>query len=279
MSESDFIRAVISASRTGQNYPFAWISGRNLLKLARTHGLDPLSAQQLTLRNGISLERYLRNYSSMTLKMQLALACSRILIVGAGGLGGYVLELLVRTGVGTCLVADGDVFEESNLNRQILGSMDHLGTSKQKAALERVRRINPFTRLELCSGFLESSDLPDTLMRVDLVLDCLGGTDFRKNLLLAAQKHGRALITGFVAGKTGLACTVYPGDKDPAAFWPDGREQSAEDLLGNLATIVCMIAAIQAQEAINVLSGQKPQLRNKVFLADLDTFAFQMLKL
>ena len=279
MSENDFIRAVSSASRTGKNYPFAWISGEDLLKLARRHGLDPHTAQQLTLRNGINLERYLRNYSSLTLKTQLALACSSILIVGAGGLGGYVLELLVRSGVGTCLIADGDVFEESNLNRQILGGMDHLGTSKLEAARERVKRINPFTRLELCPVFLESSDLPDTLQGVDLILDCLGGTDFRRDLLQAAQKHGCKLITGFVAGKTGLACTVYPGDKDPAAFWPDGLEQGAEDILGNLATIVCMIASIQAQEAIYVLSGQKPQLRNKVLLADLETFVFQKLKL
>jgi len=279
MPWKSFVGDVVRASRSTDQYPFAFISGTELLQLAREHAVTPWQAQQLVLEKGINLERYLRNYSSIDLHMQLALARSKVLMVGAGGLGGYVLEILARLGVGTFLAADGDTFEESNLNRQLLGTMASLKKSKLDAAMDRVQLINPFTRLELFPEFLQAADLPDLLSRVDLVLDCLGGILFRNTLLKAAHEAGRPLVTGFVAGQTGLACTVYPGDRSPESFWQGSLEQGAEQVLGTLSTIVGLIASIQSHEAVAIVTRNQPGLRNKVFLADLDKCFFQTLDL
>ena len=71
------------------------------------------------------------------------LASSTVLILGLGGVGGYVLEGLARAGVGGFILADCDVFSESNLNRQILATRETVGRKKTEVALERVKSINP----------------------------------------------------------------------------------------------------------------------------------------
>ena len=279
MSQDPFVREVLEASSRSDQYPFNYISGQVLLNLAQKYSLDPGTAQELTLEQGINLERYLRNYQTLDLDMQLSLARSRVLLVGLGGLGGFVLEMLARCGAGYFWLADGDVFEESNLNRQLLCTMPGLGKPKSKAARERIPLINPFSRVVKSMDFLGPSDLPGLIPQVDLVLDCLGGTEFRMSLLQSAQQYQRPLVTGFLAGRTGLVSTVFPGDKNPAHFWGKSREQGAEIPLGNVVTTVAMVASIQAEEALAIISGQEPRFRSQVFMGDLSSGTFQTLKL
>ncbi len=279
MCPRDFVQGLSQHCRTLDNYPFACILDVALLELASEYNLEPRQAQIKALENNVWPERYIRNYKTISLDMQLELARSRVLVVGAGGLGGYVIELLVRSGVGQLTVADGDVFEESNLNRQILGNRHLIGKHKVEAASKRAADINPFARVETCRAYLQADDLPGLLPESDLVLDCLGGVEFRQELLQAARKHGLPLVTGFVAGNTGLASTVFPGDKSPAAFWQAGPDQGAEITLGNVAPTVSMIATLQAREAIHILARQDVCLRNKVFLADMQACSFQSLEL
>ena len=279
MHPGGFVRELARHSHALDRYPFPCIQDVHLLELARKYNIQPWQAQVNALENQICPERYIRNYKTMSLDMQLDLARSRVLVVGAGGLGGYVIELLVRSGAGQLTVADGDVFELSNLNRQILGTRDLTGKPKVEAARKRAMDINPFTRVETCGTYLQPDDLPGLLPETDLVLDCLGGVEFRQELLQAAGLHHRPLVTGFVAGNTGLASTVFPGDQSPAAFWQADRDQGAEIALGNVAYTVSMIATIQVREAIHILTGQDPCLRNRVFLADMHTCSFQSLEL
>lgn len=86
--------------------------------------------------------RYLRNFDALTEEEFRALRAGRVLVVGCGGLGGHLIELLARLGVGSLTVVDGDVFEETNLNRQLLSTEALLGCSKAQAAADRVRAVN-----------------------------------------------------------------------------------------------------------------------------------------
>ncbi|NLG41191.1 MAG: HesA/MoeB/ThiF family protein, partial [Chloroflexi bacterium] len=81
--------------------------------------------------------RYLRNHDAISEAEQAILAQKRVLVVGCGGLGGYVIECLARIGVGYLRVVDGDVFDETNLNRQLLSSNMNLGRPKTLAAQQR----------------------------------------------------------------------------------------------------------------------------------------------
>ena len=88
-------------------------------------------------------DRYARNRRSLTTDEIARLHDARVLVAGCGGLGGHVIECLARTGVGAIVVIDCDAFEETNLNRQLLAAEDTLGTSKARAARERIARVNP----------------------------------------------------------------------------------------------------------------------------------------
>ena len=101
------------------------------------------SVEEAALELGWMPARYQRNRRTVSIAEQLTLFRSRVVIVGAGGLGGYVIEELARLGVGTLVVADYDTFEEHNLNRQLLATLANLGAPKVEAAVERVGAINP----------------------------------------------------------------------------------------------------------------------------------------
>ena len=74
------------------------------------------------------------------------LAVKKVIVFGLGGVGGYVVEALARVGVGNFTLVDGDTFVESNLNRQILATVDVIGRSKSAVAAERVKKDKPVCR-------------------------------------------------------------------------------------------------------------------------------------
>ena len=279
MQHSSFLSGLKQNSLQLQHYPFQSISCTRLMELARDHGVTAYQAQILALENKVLPQRYLRNFSSLSLKDQLSLARSHILIVGMGGLGGYILELLARSGVGSFILADGDRFEESNFNRQLLGTVDTIEALKVNTAETRLEQINPLCRCRSVSRFLGRDDLPELLKSADLAVDALGGIEFRPVLMQEASRAGLPLVTGFVAGTTGLASTVYPGGKNPSLFWQGNGHEGAENTLGNMAPIVSLIASVQADEVIRILTGKNSGLADKVFLADLQTLTFDLLEL
>ena len=94
------------------------------------------------------LERYIRNVSALSEDECKLLGEKRVVIVGCGGLGGLCIEALARIGVGHLRVIDGDVFEESNLNRQLLCTEGALGREKALVAAERVKHINSIVEVD-----------------------------------------------------------------------------------------------------------------------------------
>ncbi|MBU1695979.1 MAG: ThiF family adenylyltransferase, partial [Proteobacteria bacterium] len=87
-------------------------------------------------------ERYDRNFNTLSLEEQKTLGTSKVVVIGLGGLGGSVCEMLARVGIGHLTLIDGDVFEASNLNRQLLSEEHLIGFPKAQAAKNRVNAIN-----------------------------------------------------------------------------------------------------------------------------------------
>lgn len=279
MSGQGFIIDLQNNSRTSSDSALPHISGLHLRSLAEKYQLPLPKAQQLCLEQGILPDIYLRNHPTFSLDQQLSLARSTVFLTGLGGLGGYIMEILARTGTGTLIMADGDLFEESNLNRQILGTWSSLGQSKALAAAQRISEINPFCSARAVNSYVQRRDLPDLIAGADIVADALGGIEFRPVLLEESAQAGRPLVTGFVAGSTGLVSTVYPGGKDPSQFWQGRNARGAENELGNAAPIVSLTASMQAAEITSILSGQGSRFRDRVFLLDLDSLTFDLLEL
>jgi len=229
------------------------------------------------LRLGIHPKRYLRNHQSISTDQQARLLESTIAQVGLGGLGGTLLELFLRTGIGTIRSADGDTFEETNLNRQALSTIDTLGISKTEAAIRRRDEINPSISLETCEKYLTAKTLPTFLEGADIAVDALGGLETRPALQAAAAKAGIPLITGALAGWTGYVSVVMPGFPGPADIM--GTDNGAEEQLGCPAPAVTFFASLMASELINILTEKTPPTSPSILLVDLKTLTFERVQI
>ena len=110
--------------------------------------------------------RYARNVPALSEAECELLRRKRVLVVGCGGLGGHLIDMLARMGIGSLRVVDGDAFEPSNLNRQLLSEVSLLGVGKAQTAAERVRRVNPNVAVHAVGNFLRKKTQPPFLQTV-----------------------------------------------------------------------------------------------------------------
>ena len=214
-------------------------------------------------------QRYARNISALTEAECTSLANKRVAVFGCGGLGGSVIEGLARIGVGHLRVVDGDVFEEHNLNRQILSTSDTLGVSKVEAAVQRVALVNDLVHVEPMQVMLDEQNSSELVAGVDCVVDCLDNLQARFWLGVACQRAGIPLVYGAIAGWFGQVCTVFPGDVSFVEIYGNTDGTSQHLKLGNLPFTAHSVAAIQASEAVKVLIGRGELIRNRLLMLDL----------
>lgn len=239
----------------------------------RPRGQSLAQVERAALALGVCPERYLRNFDTYSLDEQLRLLSSSVAMVGLGGLGGYVLELLARAGVGNIRAADGDEFVASNLNRQLHATRRSLGGYKAAAAAARLKQVNPAVSFEPVASFLDEAGMGSFVAGSDLCLDALGGLKDRPALLRQAGNAGIPLVTAAVAGQSGFVATVLPGERGPADFF--GAGEGAEDTLGTPAPAVAAAASLMAGEALNILCGREPKLAGKMLVFDLGQMSFE----
>jgi molybdopterin/thiamine biosynthesis adenylyltransferase len=246
-------------------------------EIAGRTGLCLREVELAALAAGCPPARYLRNFEAYSIEDQTRLLSARLGLVGLGGLGGNLLEMLARLGVGRIRAADGDRFEESNLNRQLLSTCATLGRPKAVAAVERAREINPAVEIEAAESVLEEEDMVRLLAGCDLAVDALGGLAHRPALERAAARAGVVLVTGAMAGPSGYVAVVRPGEKGPASFL--GQGVAAEDELGTQAPMVTAIAALMANEAVRLLTTGSSPLAGAMLLVDLAGLSFERVEL
>ena len=144
--------------------------------------------------------RYVRNFPALTEAEWEILKQKRVLVVGCGGLGGHIMDQLARIGIGALRVVDGDVFEETNLNRQLLSDTAHLGCSKANAAAAHIARVNPDTAVEAVSEFLTETNAAALIADCDIVMDALDNIQSRRILAAACTKAGIPYVYGAISG-------------------------------------------------------------------------------
>ncbi|MBR3181733.1 MAG: HesA/MoeB/ThiF family protein [Eggerthellaceae bacterium] len=213
--------------------------------------------------------RYDRNIAALSPQEVEDLAGKRICVIGCGGLGGSVIEALARIGVGHLRIIDGDAFEESNLNRQLLSCEANLGREKALVGAERVAAINSSVKVEAVVAYIDEHNAADLLAGVDCVVDCLDNLMGRFWAAHACQELGTPIVYGAIAGWFGQVCTVYPGDISFVDVYGDPSGESQHKKLGNLPFTAYAVAAIQAAEAIKVVLGKPGQIRNRLLMIDL----------
>ena len=213
--------------------------------------------------------RYERNFDALTAEEQTLLSTKRILVVGCGGLGGYVIECLARIGVGQLRIIDGDAFEASNLNRQLLSSEMNLGKTKVLAAKHRVMAINSSIQAEVFDQRLDQTNAAVLLEGCDVVVDALDNIPDRLLLQEKAKEAGVVLVHGAVAGWWGQVCVVRPGEDLLSILYGESHEECGEETkTGTLSFTPALVGSLEAAETVKVLLS-KPGLIGELLSVDL----------
>jgi len=215
--------------------------------------------------------------SELGWKGQQKLAKSKVAVVGVGGLGTVSSLYLALAGVGHLRLIDQDTVETPNLHRQILFSLDDLHYPKVEVAAERLEKLNPLLKAEPVSENLNAGNVEKLLAGVDIVVDGLDNMMTRYLLNRTCAKLGIPYVFGAAIGIEGnLSVFAPPETGCLECLLPN---MSDEDLLtcdtrGVLGATPGIIGAMQAMEAIKVLTGMGSPLKGKLMVCDFNDMSF-----
>ena len=142
---------------------------------------------------------------------QERLKAARVLIAGAGGLGTVIATYLAAAGIGTLRIADCDVVEASNLNRQILHWGKDVGRAKTASVAEKLSALNALIQVEEITRRIDEASIDAVAADCDLIVDAMDNFPTRYLLNRTALRKGVPFIHGAVRGLQGQATTVIPG--------------------------------------------------------------------
>lgn len=197
--------------------------------------------------------RYQRNVPALSGAECALLRTKKAAVIGCGGLGGHLIELLARIGIGSIRAVDGDVFEETNLNRQLLSEVPLIGTGKAEAAAKRVERINPDVSVEAVHGFLTEENAAELIAGCDVILDALDNIPARKALARACAEAGIPYVYGAIQGWVAQAAISLPGDGLLDILYPEGTAIRDKSVL-SFTPAFC--ASVQAALCVKLLTGR-----------------------
>ncbi|KAJ6259842.1 hypothetical protein Dda_5484 [Drechslerella dactyloides] len=200
---------------------------------------------------------------------QLQLKRSKVLLIGAGGLGCPAAAYLAGAGIGTIGVVDHDLVEPSNLHRQILHAVDRIGTPKVTSIITALKNINPYPRYVAHNFPLSAENATDTLDRYDLVLDCTDSPQTRYMISDACVLLGKPLVSASALRSDGqLVVLNNPPGEGPCYRCVFPRPPPPESVLscgegGVLGPVVGTMGVLMATEALKVLLAKADRKRRR----------------
>ncbi len=223
-------------------------------------------------------ERYLRQLRLIGRRGQEKLREATVLVAGLGGLGSPVVLYLSAAGIGRLLLVDDGRLELSNLNRQILYSVNDLGKSKALVAAEKVRSLNPSVSVEPYVMKVQNEKFEELVRQADVIVDCLDNWAGRLTLDRLAWIYSKPLVHGGIAEFYGQATTILRGITNCLKCIlsvTSGYVGEPPQVLGPTPGV---IGAIQAAEVIKLVTGIGEPLFNKLLIMDLKRGEFTMLE-
>ena len=210
---------------------------------------------------------------------------SRVLIIGAGGLGSPAAEFLSRAGVGMLGIVDDDKVSLSNLHRQSLYNMSDIGKFKVKVAKDKIKKINPNTKVIIYKNRLNNSSFKKIINDYDYIID--GSDNFKTKFLLNdfCLRFKKILVTGAISKFDGHVFTFNFKDKKiPCLRCFFQESYISDDLLnceseGILGTVAGIVGTIQANEVLKKILNIGTGLDGYIFIIDLLHLNFRKVKL
>lgn len=206
---------------------------------------------------------------------QARLAAASVLVVGAGGLGGPVLQYLAGAGVGRLTIVDHDTVEETNLHRQPIYGMDDIGKPKAETARDRLQRFNPAIAIDAVVARLTPQNAAALVATADVVVDAADSFAVTYILSDACHAVAKPLVSASVIGLTGYAGAFCGGGPSYRAVFPDvSIDGGTCATVGVLGTAVAMLGSLQAHLTLHLLLGLEPTVLGRVVTFDAQRLAF-----
>ena len=215
---------------------------------------------------------------------QKKILSSKVLVVGAGGLGSPVVEFLSRAGIGTIGVVDNDKVSLSNLHRQSLYLTADVGKSKVRIAKDKIKKINPNTKIIAYNLRLDKINFKKIINEYDYIVD--GSDNFKTKFLLNdfCLKYKKVLITGAISKFDGHIFTFnFKNKKIPCLRCFFQESEISDNLLnceleGILGTVAGVVGVIQANEVLKKILNLGKNLDGYIFILDLLNLNFRKVK-
>ena len=229
------------------------------------------------------LDRYSRQImlEEIGYQGQLKLKQSKVCVVGVGGLGNPITARLAAMGVGKIRIVDRDVIELSNLHRQTMFNEDDVGQVKVETAAKKLRKLNPDIIIEELPVSINDYTAFDAVDGCDVVIDALDSVNARYSLNKACIEKKIPFVTGAAVGVTGQSFTILPNESACYhCLFPALDEDSMPtcSIEGVHPSILSIIGGIEVSEAVKIITGKEPSLRDKVLHVDLENLIFNFTK-
>jgi len=214
---------------------------------------------------------------------QQKLIDATVLIVGMGGLGCPAAMYLAAAGVGHLIIADDDVVELTNLQRQVAHSQSMIGEPKVVSAQQALLGLNPDLKITALQQRLEGANLSEAVSQADLVVDACDNFTSRFAINRACIEHGKPLISGAairMEGQIAVFDSRSPTSPCYQCLYSQGDDEDAScSVNGVMAPLVGIIGAVQAMEAIKLLTGIGESLTGRLLLLDASTLQWREMRL
>ena len=225
--------------------------------------------------NDDQLLRYSRHIllDEIGIEGQQRLLDAHVLVVGAGGLGSPVALYLAASGVGHITIADHDVVDLTNLQRQIAHTTSRVGQAKVDSATQAMLALNPDVRVTALARQLDANQLDTLVPTVQVVVDCCDNFATRQAVNTACVRHKVPLVSGAAIRMDGqLAVYDARDDQSPCyacIFPPDQMpEEVMCSTMGVLAPLVGVIGTMQAMETVKLIIGIGSRLTGRLHMLD-----------
>ncbi len=224
------------------------------------------------------MKRYSRQLPILGIEGQKKLKNTRVLVAGVGGLGSVEAIYLAAVGVRKLVLADNDVVELSNLNRQILHWTDDIGKAKPVSAAEKLKKLNPNVEIEVVTEGITRDNVEELLKRVDIVIDGLDNWETRFLIDEAAYRLGKPYVYAGIHGFQGQVTVIVPGETPclRCVLPPKLKTPSQVPVIGS---VVGLVGSIAVTELVKLVTGIGEVAKGKMLVVDaysMEMFKFEL---
>ena len=231
--------------------------------------------------NDDDLLRYSRHIllNEVGVEGQERIQAAHVLLIGAGGLGSPVALYLGSAGVGHITVVDHDTVDLTNLQRQVAHTMARVGSPKVSSIQVAIAQLNPGVKVTAIQQRADATLLDKLVAQADVVLDCCDNFSTRHAINAACVAHKKPLVSGAAIRFDGQICVYDPRDaRSPCyacVFPPEATfEETRCATMGVFAPLVGIIGAMQAAEALKLISSAGQPLTGRLLMLDGRAMAF-----